>query len=149
VAVITKQIHPICGLSGKEKDTIRRFCVCVAGKRPVQDSLPMVGVARFAILAHVKQTQNIIILPIRYLRTPNGGAMHPNQKSEKSSHQRPNRQRLLSLTETCQYLGNLPKKTLYNRSSRKSRNPFPVRPKRIGTRLFWDIRELDAYIDSL
>jgi len=76
--------------------------------------------------------------------------MSANQNSDTpSSHQRPTGQRLLSLAETCRYLGNLPKKTLYNRSSRKSRNPFPVRPKRIGTRLFWDIKELDAYIDSL
>jgi len=69
-------------------------------------------------------------------------------KSAKNS-EKPSHQRLLSLKDTCRYLGNLPRKTLYNRSSRKSRNPFPVRPKRIGTRLFWDIKELDAYIDSL
>jgi len=56
---------------------------------------------------------------------------------------------LLSLKETCLYLGNIPPKSLYNRTGPRSKNPFPVRPKRIGTRLFWDIRDLDAYVDSL
>ena len=76
--------------------------------------------------------------------------MSANQNSNKpSDHQRPTHQRLLSLTETCRYLGNISRKTMYNRSGRKSKNPFPVRPKRIGKRLFWDIRDLDSYIDSL
>jgi predicted DNA-binding transcriptional regulator AlpA len=58
------------------------------------------------------------------------------------------KKRLLPVDEAATYLGLSPR-TLYNGSSRKAKEPFPVKPKRIGTKLLWDIRDLDAYIDSL
>ena len=81
--------------------------------------------------------------------------MHPSQNSEKSPPefgkitQHRKAPRLLSLKDTCRYLGGIPVKSLYNRTGARSKNPFPVRPKRIGRRLFWDIKDLDAYVDSL
>jgi len=56
--------------------------------------------------------------------------------------------RLLNIREAASYLGIAPQ-TLYNGSGRKSKDPFPVKPKRIGRKLLWDVRELDVYIDSL
>ncbi len=61
---------------------------------------------------------------------------------------RPERKRLLPVEEAAAYLGLSPR-TLYNGSARRSKDPFPVKPKRIGRKLLWDIRELDSYVDSL
>jgi hypothetical protein len=54
---------------------------------------------------------------------------------------------LLNINETATYLGIAPK-TLRNRLGPKAKNPFPVKPKRIGKRVLFDVRRLDAYIDS-
>jgi predicted DNA-binding transcriptional regulator AlpA len=40
-------------------------------------------------------------------------------------------------------------RTLYNRTGLKSKNPFPVRPKRVGRRLIFDVKEIDAFMESL
>jgi len=56
--------------------------------------------------------------------------------------------RLLSILETAVYLGLSPR-TLYNGIAPKSRNPFPVKPKRIGKLVRFDIRDLDRYVDLL
>jgi predicted DNA-binding transcriptional regulator AlpA len=56
--------------------------------------------------------------------------------------------RLLSVEETAEYLG-LARQTLYNRTSRKSKKPFPVKPKRLGGAVKFDRQELEAYIASL
>lgn len=56
--------------------------------------------------------------------------------------------RLLSVSETAQYLGLSPR-TLYNAVARKSKNPFPVKPKRIGKLVKFDIKDLEIYIESL
>lgn len=56
--------------------------------------------------------------------------------------------RLLTIPETASYLG-ISKRTIYNGTSRKSKNPFPVRPKRIGKAIRFDLRDLERYIDSL
>jgi len=56
--------------------------------------------------------------------------------------------RLLSVEETAQYLG-LSKRTIYNGVHRKSKKPFPVKPKRIGKLVKFDRRDLDKYIESL
>jgi excisionase family DNA binding protein len=56
--------------------------------------------------------------------------------------------RLLSVEETAEYLGIAPQ-TLYNRISWKSRNPFPLKPKRVGRLVKFDGEELDAYVASL
>ena len=56
--------------------------------------------------------------------------------------------RLLNVAEAAVYLG-LSARTLYNRCAPKSTNPFPVRAKRVGKALRFDLRDLDFYIDSL
>ena len=56
--------------------------------------------------------------------------------------------RLLDVKEAADYLG-ISYKTLYNGIAPKSKNPIPVRVKRIGKLVKFDIKDLDAYIDSL
>lgn len=56
--------------------------------------------------------------------------------------------RLLSVQQTAEYLG-LAVSTVYNRCGRKSKNPFPVRPKRIGKSVKFDIRDLDKFLDTI
>lgn len=56
--------------------------------------------------------------------------------------------RMLSVEETARYIGLAPK-TIRNRIGRKSTVLFPVKPKRIGGRVLFDVKELDAYLDGL
>jgi predicted DNA-binding transcriptional regulator AlpA len=56
--------------------------------------------------------------------------------------------RLLSVEETAKYLGISPR-TLYNAVAPKSKNPFPVKPKRVGKLVKFDIRDLEKYVESL
>ena len=56
--------------------------------------------------------------------------------------------RLLSAEETAAYLG-LSVRTLYNKTGRKAKVKFPVKPKRIGKLLKFDLQEINDYIDSL
>ncbi|UCE50834.1 MAG: helix-turn-helix domain-containing protein [Desulfobacterales bacterium] len=56
--------------------------------------------------------------------------------------------RLLSINDTAKYIGIAPK-TLRNRICRKSENPFPVKPKRIGKKVLFDRKDLDKWIDSI
>ncbi len=56
--------------------------------------------------------------------------------------------RLLSVEETANYLGLSPR-TVYNMVARKSKRPFPVKPKRIGKLVKFDIRDLERYVESL
>lgn len=56
--------------------------------------------------------------------------------------------RLLTVREAAQYLGISPQ-TLYNGVCPKSKRPFPVKPKRVGKAVRFDIRDLDKFIDSL
>lgn len=56
--------------------------------------------------------------------------------------------RMLSVEEAAQYIG-LAAKTIRNRIGRKAMIPFPVKPKRIGGRVLFDLRDLDAYLDGL
>ena len=55
---------------------------------------------------------------------------------------------LLSAEETAHYLG-ISIKTLYNQTGPKAKKRLPVKVKRIGKLLKFDIRELDLFIDSL
>jgi excisionase family DNA binding protein len=55
--------------------------------------------------------------------------------------------RLLNVEEAAQYLGMAPR-TIYNAVAPKSKNPFPVKAKRIGKLVRFDIRDLDAFIDD-
>lgn len=56
--------------------------------------------------------------------------------------------RFLSTDEAAAYLG-LASRTIYNASGRQAKKPFPVQPKRFGRKLLWDIRQLEAYMESL
>jgi excisionase family DNA binding protein len=56
--------------------------------------------------------------------------------------------RLLSVEETAQYLGLSPR-TIYNQISRKAKRRFPIKPKRIGKLVKFDLQELEKYVDSL
>ena len=56
--------------------------------------------------------------------------------------------RLLSVAETARYL-NISKRTIYNKICRNSKNPFPFKIKRIGRLPKFDIRDLEAYVDSI
>lgn len=56
--------------------------------------------------------------------------------------------RLLSVEEAAIYLGLSPR-TIYNGVAPGSKNPFPIKPKRFGKRRLFDIRDLDAFADSL
>jgi predicted DNA-binding transcriptional regulator AlpA len=56
--------------------------------------------------------------------------------------------RLLSVADAAKYLSISPR-TLYNGIAPKSKVPFPVKPKRIGKLVRFDIRDLDRYVDSL
>ena len=56
--------------------------------------------------------------------------------------------RLFSAEEAAKYLG-LSVKTLYNRTSRKSKNKLPIKVKRIGKLLKFERAELDRFIDAL
>ena len=56
--------------------------------------------------------------------------------------------RLLSADEAARYLG-ISIKTLYNQTGPKAKKRLPVKVKRIGKLLKFDIRELDVFIDSL
>jgi len=56
--------------------------------------------------------------------------------------------RLLNISETAVYLGLSPR-TIYNGIAPKSKNPFPVKPKRYGKRVLFDIWDLDKFADSL
>jgi len=58
------------------------------------------------------------------------------------------KKRLLSVEEVAIYLGLSPR-TIYNAIAPKSKKPFPVKPKRIGKLVRFDIRDLDRYVDTL
>ena len=55
--------------------------------------------------------------------------------------------RLLTIKETADFLRISPR-TIYNGTQRNAKNPFPVKPKRIGRLLRFDRRELEDYIEK-
>lgn len=59
-----------------------------------------------------------------------------------------NCKRLLSVAETAKYLG-IAEQTIRNGTGKKSKKPFPVKPKRYGRKVLFDVRDLDAFVDSL
>jgi predicted DNA-binding transcriptional regulator AlpA len=59
-----------------------------------------------------------------------------------------NQKRLLNIKEAAIYLSLSPR-TLYNGVAPKSKAPFPVRPRRIGKKVLFDIKDLDRFVDSL
>ena len=56
--------------------------------------------------------------------------------------------RLLTIDDLVHYTG-VAKQTIYNSRNPKSRNNFPIEGKKIGGRLLWDKRQVDAYLDKL
>jgi len=56
--------------------------------------------------------------------------------------------RLLSVVETAEYLGISPR-TIYNQIAPKAKKKFPIKPKRIGKLVKFEISDLDQYIESL
>ena len=56
-----------------------------------------------------------------------------------------NPKRLLTVGATAEYLGIRPG-SIYNRLSEGT---FPIKPKRIGKLVRFDIRDLDSYVDGL
>jgi len=51
--------------------------------------------------------------------------------------------RLLNIEEAAKFLG-IAAKTIRNGLGPKAPKPFPVRPKKLGKRVLFDIRDLDA-----
>ena len=56
--------------------------------------------------------------------------------------------RLWTVEQTAQYLGLKPR-TIYNGIGRKAKKRFPIKPKRIGKAVRFDIEDIKAYVDSL
>ena len=56
--------------------------------------------------------------------------------------------RLFSVDETAQYLGLSPR-TIYNQIGPRSKKKFPIKPKRIGKLVKFDLKALEKYVDSL
>jgi hypothetical protein len=56
--------------------------------------------------------------------------------------------RLLSVDLAAAYLSISPK-TIRNGLSKDAEKPFPVKPKKYGKRVLFDIYDLDAYVDGL
>ena len=56
--------------------------------------------------------------------------------------------RLLSIEETANFLG-ISVRTIYNQTGRKAKKRFPIKPKRIGKRILFDIKDLEKFIEAL
>jgi predicted DNA-binding transcriptional regulator AlpA len=56
--------------------------------------------------------------------------------------------RLLSVEETAAYLGISPR-SIYNRIGRRAKTMFPIKPKRIGRSVIFDLKDIEDYIDSI
>ena len=55
---------------------------------------------------------------------------------------------LLTVEETAKELC-LSKQTIYNRIHRKSKNPFPLKPVRIGRSVRFSRKDLEAFVEGL
>lgn len=56
--------------------------------------------------------------------------------------------RLLTAKETAEYLA-ISVQTIYNGTARNAVRPFPVRAKRVGGALRFDIRDLEEFVRGL
>ena len=78
------------------------------------------------------------------------GNKHEDSKSKSDSNEFDKidpEKRLLSITETARILG-LAEKTIYNQISRKSKNPFPIKPKRLGGLVKFSRQDIEKFIAS-
>jgi predicted DNA-binding transcriptional regulator AlpA len=55
--------------------------------------------------------------------------------------------RYLNIPETAQYL-RLSPGTIYNRTSPKSKDPFPIPFKRIGRKILFDIQDITKFMEG-
>lgn len=55
--------------------------------------------------------------------------------------------RLLTVEEAARYLSFSPR-TIYNRIAKGSKDPFPVKPIRMGKSVRFDRKDLDDYVDK-
>jgi hypothetical protein len=76
------------------------------------------------------------------------GIGKPDKCSARQGEAMQIRPRLLKIDDAARYLGIAPK-TIRNRLGPRASNPFPVKPKRIGKRVLFDVRALDAFVDGL
>jgi predicted DNA-binding transcriptional regulator AlpA len=56
--------------------------------------------------------------------------------------------RLLNIEETAEYVGLAPK-TIRNQLGPKAPIQFPIKAKRIGKKVLFDIRDIDSFIDAI
>ena len=70
------------------------------------------------------------------------------EKKRNRKEEAPIAPRLLSTKQAAGYLG-YSRQTIYNGRVKNSQYKFPVEPKKVGGKLLWDRKELDAFIDSL
>jgi excisionase family DNA binding protein len=56
--------------------------------------------------------------------------------------------RLLSVGEVAQILGISPR-SIYNQIHRRTKRPFPIKCKRVGRLVKFDIRDVESYIETL
>ena len=82
------------------------------------------------------------------LHGTNRGQGSTPPQGEAREHEAASRPRLLGIAEIAHYFGIAPK-TLRNRLGPRAINPFPTKPKRIGKRVLFEVKALDAFIDSL
>ena len=54
----------------------------------------------------------------------------------------------LNVTETAQHL-RLSPGTVYNGTSPKSKNPFPIPFKRIGRKILFDIQDINRFMEGV
>ena len=71
-----------------------------------------------------------------------------DKKGLNMENSKPALKRLLSVEETGAYLG-ISTRTIYNMIGPRAKKPFPVKAKRVGKLVKFDIRDLEEYVESL
>ncbi len=71
-----------------------------------------------------------------------------DNKSEAQTEKVEPLKRMYSVEELAEYLGLSPR-TIYNGLTKNCKKPFPIRPKRIGKLVKFDLKDIEKYIASL
>jgi len=71
----------------------------------------------------------------------------PSKSDQKDKPKTGLPKRLFDVEEAASYLG-ISRRTLYNGIAPRSKKPFPVKPKRIGKKVLFDIKDLDQFIED-